>query len=219
MEEKNELVSGEEKKEKKKKRILKAALMEFSEKGYDKAVLEDIASKAGVAKGTLYLYYNDKRDLFNRSLLFVIDNLIELIQNIVDSNLSPIEKIESVIRDQVKYFVDNSHLFNMFQMAFQENLIMSDKELFTNLIKRKYGIVNLLSKIVEEAKGSRVVKKEFPTDDIITVFDGIVTSILKTVRARELHLELEEKEKNDDLKKKLDSLIEIVFKGILNTGD
>jgi AcrR family transcriptional regulator len=44
--------------------ILDAALTVFADHGYEAARLDDIASRAGVAKGTLYLYFKDKEALF-----------------------------------------------------------------------------------------------------------------------------------------------------------
>lgn len=44
--------------------ILDAALTVFAEHGYEAARLDDMAAKAGVAKGTLYLYFKDKEALF-----------------------------------------------------------------------------------------------------------------------------------------------------------
>ena len=44
--------------------ILEAALDEFSAKGFASARLEDVAKRAGIAKGTIYLYFADKESLF-----------------------------------------------------------------------------------------------------------------------------------------------------------
>lgn len=44
--------------------ICEAALAVFAEKGFAAARLEEIARRAGVSKGTLYLYFKDKEDLF-----------------------------------------------------------------------------------------------------------------------------------------------------------
>lgn len=44
--------------------ILSAALEEFSARGFAAARLEDVARRAGVAKGTIYLYFRDKETLF-----------------------------------------------------------------------------------------------------------------------------------------------------------
>ena len=52
--------------------ILAAALDEFSSKGFAAARLDDVAKRAGVAKGTIYLYFADKETLFQelaRSML------------------------------------------------------------------------------------------------------------------------------------------------------
>jgi AcrR family transcriptional regulator len=59
--------------------ILDAALTVFAERGYEAARLDDVATQAGVAKGTLYLYFADKEALFEdlvRSAVFpVIDRM------------------------------------------------------------------------------------------------------------------------------------------------
>ena len=46
--------------------ILAAALEVFAEQGYAAARLDDVAAKAGVAKGTLYLHFASKQDLFEQ---------------------------------------------------------------------------------------------------------------------------------------------------------
>lgn len=45
--------------------ISKAALTVFAEKGYASATMADIAMLAGITKGTIYLYFQNKEDLFN----------------------------------------------------------------------------------------------------------------------------------------------------------
>lgn len=44
--------------------IVAAALHEFSQHGFAATRLDDVAARAGVAKGTIYLYFNSKADLF-----------------------------------------------------------------------------------------------------------------------------------------------------------
>src|SRR6476660_3807599 len=48
----------------KREAILAAALQEFSARGFAAARLDDVARRAGVAKGTTYLYFRDKETLF-----------------------------------------------------------------------------------------------------------------------------------------------------------
>ncbi len=64
----------------KREAILSAALDEFSQRGFETARLEDVAKRAGVAKGTIYLYFHDKEALFQeliRSMLTPVVGTIE----------------------------------------------------------------------------------------------------------------------------------------------
>jgi AcrR family transcriptional regulator len=47
-----------------KKKIMQAAIEIFAKNGFDRTRMEDIAMAAGLAKGTLYLYFKNKEDLF-----------------------------------------------------------------------------------------------------------------------------------------------------------
>jgi len=60
--------------------ILAAALDEFAARGFEAARLDDVAKRAGVAKGTIYLYFRDKESLFQeliRTTLTPIAGILE----------------------------------------------------------------------------------------------------------------------------------------------
>jgi AcrR family transcriptional regulator len=60
--------------------ILAAALDEFSARGFAGARLDDVARRAGVAKGTIYLYFRDKEALFQDLVRSVIGPLIARVE-------------------------------------------------------------------------------------------------------------------------------------------
>ncbi|HYE80843.1 MAG TPA: TetR/AcrR family transcriptional regulator [Clostridia bacterium] len=64
----------------KRERIINAALKEFARNGYDKASTNEIIKEAGISKGSLFNYFNSKRDLY----LFLIDYVVEVIDKIYD---------------------------------------------------------------------------------------------------------------------------------------
>jgi AcrR family transcriptional regulator len=65
--------------------ILSAALEEFTARGYEGARLDDVAKRAGIAKGTIYLYFADKEALFQ-----------ELVRSMVHPVLGMLEKMRGV---------------------------------------------------------------------------------------------------------------------------
>lgn len=60
--------------------ILAAALAVFAEKGFAGARMEDVAAQAGVAKGTLYLYFEDKRALFEGLIREAADPILAALE-------------------------------------------------------------------------------------------------------------------------------------------
>ena len=57
--------------------ILKAALTEFGERGLVSARLDDIAKRAGLSKGTIYLYFPNKEELFREVVRHTVVSQIE----------------------------------------------------------------------------------------------------------------------------------------------
>jgi AcrR family transcriptional regulator len=60
--------------------ILAAALDEFSERGFAAARLDDVARRAGVAKGTIYLYFADKESLFQELIRAALAPLVSALE-------------------------------------------------------------------------------------------------------------------------------------------
>src|SRR5437868_15475989 len=75
----------ERRKEARPQELLAAALDLFVERGYAATRLDDVAAQAGVSKGTLYLYFTNKEELFKavvrENVLPVLDAAQEIIDN------------------------------------------------------------------------------------------------------------------------------------------
>ena len=60
--------------------ILAAALDEFAASGFEAARLDDVAKRAGIAKGTIYLYFRDKESLFQELVRTMLTPLVGTIE-------------------------------------------------------------------------------------------------------------------------------------------
>jgi len=67
--------------------ILSAALDEFSTRGFEAARLDDVARRAGVAKGTIYLYFRDKESLFQELIRAMLTPLVGTIEAMGEAEL------------------------------------------------------------------------------------------------------------------------------------
>ncbi len=67
--------------------ILAAALDEFSDRGFAATRLDDVAKRAGVAKGTIYLYFRDKESLFQDLVRDMLAPMIGVIEALGKADL------------------------------------------------------------------------------------------------------------------------------------
>jgi AcrR family transcriptional regulator len=82
--------------------ILAAALAEFSERGFYAARLDDVARRAGIAKGTIYLYFRDKESLFQELIRTGLFPLVVTIEHLRDVEMP----LEVLARRLIDLFVD-----------------------------------------------------------------------------------------------------------------
>ena len=73
--------------------ICAAALDLFAEKGFAAARLDEIARRAGVSKGTLYLYFHNKEDLFRAVVRDTVAPNVEVVREIVEGVDLPFAEI------------------------------------------------------------------------------------------------------------------------------
>ncbi|MEZ5785838.1 MAG: TetR/AcrR family transcriptional regulator [Xanthobacteraceae bacterium] len=76
--------------------ILAAALDEFTERGFAMTRIEDVARRAGVGKGTIYLHFRDKEALFQQLITTTLGPLIADIENIPDTDVPVRTIVESL---------------------------------------------------------------------------------------------------------------------------
>ena len=78
--------------------ILAAALDEFSARGFAATRLDDIARRAGIAKGTIYLYFRDKEALFHELVRTMLSPIVGTLEAAPLADL-PVRKLVEAIAD------------------------------------------------------------------------------------------------------------------------
>src|SRR5262249_16901582 len=98
--------------------ILEAARRVFARRGFNEASVEAIAQEAGLAKGTVYLYYPSKRPLYLAALRDGPLRLTEELKERVDS-VQPIrEKIRAFVDTKVSYFEEHRDFLQIYYAEF-----------------------------------------------------------------------------------------------------
>lgn len=98
-------------------RILDAALREFAAKGYHRAILDEIAARAGVSKGAVYWHFENKRALFLAVVLEELSRLTKYLEAVVaDGGQPAVARIEAFIVANLTYYADHPEFGNLIKV-------------------------------------------------------------------------------------------------------
>ncbi len=104
----------EREKEARKEEILDSAEKVFFEKGLAAATMDEIAERAELSKGTIYLYYKSKEDLYLGVSLRGLVVMHDLFYKAVSNGQSTVEKIANLGEAYYEFFRNNRNYFRMF---------------------------------------------------------------------------------------------------------
>lgn len=158
--------------------ILEAARKVFADRGFHEATVDDIAEAAGVAKGTVYLYYESKRDVYFAALKFGIAQMYSSLLRELKKVCTPEEKLRALIAAKLAYFDENRDFFKIYYSELG-NIPSAhpggiDKELKT-LYQEQARLVEAILKEGARKKVIRNLRTEQTAFAISDIIRGVVT--------------------------------------------
>lgn len=110
----------------KRERVIEAALDEFASRSYHKARVTAIADKAGIAKGSFYQYFEDKKDLFKYIMELSVNKKLEYINHDMMTNkekYSFFKLLREIYLSGIRFARENPRLVSI------GNILVNNKEL------------------------------------------------------------------------------------------
>jgi len=131
-----------------KKTILNAAMKLFSETDFHEVTVDEIAHKAGLSKGTLYLYFKNKEDLFFSIIEEKSNELFTRLENSIKYDM-PFEKtLHNFIKAHLNFFKENKAYFKIIhsekcRMTMDDHYRMHDLgiKVFNQFLKHTENLV------------------------------------------------------------------------------
>ena len=120
--------------------LLTAARTIFSKKGFHDATIDDVAEAAKVAKGTVYLYYKSKKELYMEALRFGVESLNQELRSRADGPGSCLETLRILTETKILFFEENRDFFRIYyselsKLPSHPAAIAMVRDLYTEQIK------------------------------------------------------------------------------------
>ena len=94
--------------------IQEAAIRVIARKGMASATMQEIAEEAGVAKGTIYLYFRDREELVEKTFETAIGELHKRIDEALGGDGPFEERLRAVVTAKLRFFSENREFFRLY---------------------------------------------------------------------------------------------------------
>lgn len=160
-----------------KEKIVQAAITTFSKYGYDKTRMDDIAKSAKLGKGTLYLYFKSKEELF----YVISENSIKELKEQLSKLFS---KKEDLVHDAEKFYDQYRNLIHDSEKVSFEIIAESSrnpklrKALYEQRMKVYDIVIDYLRRQIEKGFFRKDMDVNAIASGLVALYDGLTISKL-----------------------------------------
>jgi len=181
--------------------ILEAAVKVFARQGFYQSTVAQIAKEAGVADGTIYLYFKNKDDILVHFFQYKTKQVFERFRTEVDNAESSLDKLRNLIRRHLSEFQQDRDMAVLYQVGTHQIDRLAEDQI--REMSKMYQ--DLVSEIVEVGQQEGSIRKDLYVGLVKRFILGAVDEVINTW----LH-----SEHDYDLVSMADPLVELFVRGI-----
>jgi TetR/AcrR family transcriptional regulator, repressor for uid operon len=157
-------------------KIIEAAIESFAQTGFDKTKMEDIAKRLGLSKGTIYLYFNSKEDLF----LAICEHYVKVMRDQQHSAI--FSKKEDLVLDSEHFYENFRRLEQGKDRVMLEMVVESSrnsrlkKGMYEHRLKVYDAVVEHLNRQIEKGFIKKGIDVNGLASAFVALYDGLTVS-------------------------------------------
>jgi AcrR family transcriptional regulator len=179
------------------KEILNAARQEFFERGFHRPTVDDVAARAEVSKGTIYLYFESKEGILAHLLIEGLDLLVKEMEAVSkpEGSLEAEYTLQQLANAYLRFCQSNPSYFRLI-MAFDRGRFEESisTELHQQVMNKSLQGLTLLAENIEQGKAEGVFHVEDPwqaAGSVWAALNGVLVLMGHPLRQQLLRSDLE----------------------------
>ena len=158
--------------------ILDAAITVFAKNGFFQSTVSQIAREAGVADGTIYLYFENKDDILFQFFAFKTKQIFDQFQKVVNEGVTAEAKLRNLIKTHLGEFQTNMDMAIVFQAETRQVRQSEAIRVHVLEIARKYREV--IGMIIEDGQREGVMRKDLYLGLVKTYITGAIDEVINS---------------------------------------
>ena len=157
----------------KKQRIMKAAEQLFKARQFHEIALDEVAKEADVGKGTIYLYFSDKEDLFFQTAVSGFDDMCEMLHKDAVQGQSFSEELLQACQTITGFFQSRRSLFRMI-LAEGERAMGRGGGLRQRWLRHRTKMTAALAEIIDHGVQCGQVRRDLSSEVLVEFLLGML---------------------------------------------
>ena len=206
----------EREKEYRRNSILDAAEEVFFTKGFNLATMDEVAEQAELSKGTLYLYFKNKEDLFLGIACRALWLLRELFEKAIAPPLTGLEMVRAIGKAHYEYALNYPNYFNM--VVHYETSQLDPGEYEGALLQCHElgkGVMEVVARAVSSGIDDGTMRPDLDPTRTAYLLRGLSAGIIQLISREKEHIEKLENFSSEDL---MEDFMEMMFYAIKSNG-
>ena len=188
------------------RRILEAAITVFAEQGYFQSTIAQIAKEAGVADGTIYLYFKNNDDILVQFYQYKTRQIFERFRDAVSQPATAEEKLRCLIGVHLQEFQKDRSMAIVYQAEIHQNRRLGNEQI--KEMSKMYR--NIISEVVELGQDEGTIRKDLYMGLVKRFINGAVDEVINSwIHSGGQY----------DLVSMADPLVDLFIRGIGGAGD
>lgn len=153
----------------KREKITNTLIKYFAYKNYSRVDIEDIAKECKIAKGSMYQYFENKKDMYFYAISEATRRAVEIMKKYDFENISLFEYVEKSLEDAWDFLINNPETYSLLEKsAFYDD--SPYKEETQEFFKGK--VRSLIYDIVVKNQKSGFIRDDVPPELIVVFIEG-----------------------------------------------
>lgn len=137
-------------------KIIEAAVAVIAEKGFHQAQVSKIAKRAGVADGTIYIYFKNKEDILVSLFSEKMGDFVEKIQSEIKDQSTSREKMSTLVHTHFSQLADDKNMAIVTQLELRQ----SNKSIRSRINDTLKNYTSVIDTLIEEGKSEGVFRDD-----------------------------------------------------------
>ncbi len=151
--------------------IINSAIMLIGEQGIQGLTIKNLSKEVGITESAIYRHFDCKTGILIAVLSFLKDNIVKKYSDVLNKNISSLDKLKKLISKHLEIFSDSPYLTIV---LFSDGMYKNEPELTKQVLSIMQFVKTSFMMVLDEGKKNNSIRKDISSEHLAFVIMGSI---------------------------------------------